>query len=83
MTIPDKFKAALNDPHAHVHTIVLSPELKERLNAICDKVIDLLAKECRTPSEAYMVAVFVKDSFEDRYGIVSGVGLTEGETAES
>jgi hypothetical protein len=46
----------------------LTPERKEKLVEVCNRIIDLLHKGTKGPHEAMITLYFVKEAIEEHYG---------------
>ena len=66
-------KRALGEADTKTVTFEMTPELKEKYQAICHKIVDLLMAETRGPVEAYMVIQFVQLALEEMAGIKGGI----------
>jgi hypothetical protein len=65
-----EFEAGLRKPGTQVHTIELTPELKQRLEKTSMQLIDWLTMHTKGPPEAYMVLEFTMDALRESMGIV-------------
>lgn len=65
--------AALQQPDTKSLMVEMTPEVRERLNKAADSVVDCLMVSTRGPMEAYMVLQFVREAFEEKFGIRAGI----------
>jgi hypothetical protein len=64
-----EIEAALRDPTTRVHTVELTPELKERLEKVNLELVDWLTAHTKGPAEAYMVLDFTMQALRDSMGL--------------
>ncbi len=56
---------------------------REKFNRVSDKVVDLLRTEFDSPLEAYALLQFVREGFEELYGIRASLIYGEDKVAHS